>query len=117
MSEQTAMSVAMQSFELIQIESEARRICDARGWMSMDDLRKVADALRYQSFRDAIQPYIRIKCSVHNLTPLKRVTIGADGLGEAEYEYSPTALETLKLADEMIAGVAKRFGYDMDAAR
>lgn len=116
MSEQTAMLAVMQSFELTRIEGEARRICDERGWTSMDDLRKVADALRYEAFRDAIQPYIRIKCTVHSLTPLKRVTIGADGLGEEEYEYSPTALETLKLADEMIAGVAKRFGYDSETA-
>lgn len=82
----------------------------------MDEFRLVCADLRHKAFMNAIRPYFDMKCRVHNMTPPKRLRL-ADGLMQAEYEYSPSALETLKLADELIASEAKRFGYDMDAAR
>jgi hypothetical protein len=87
---------------------EARRICDERE-LEPDSLEKIAHALRWRAYQDAIQPYIRLKCRLFNFKMPKYI-LHADGRSETIVEWTEDEKATLAQIDELIAAEAKRYG-------
>jgi hypothetical protein len=87
---------------------EARRICDERD-LEPGSVERIAHALRWRAYQDAIQPYIKLKCRLFNFKMPKYI-LHSDGHSETVVEWTEDEKATLAQIDELIAAEAKRLG-------
>jgi hypothetical protein len=87
---------------------EARRYCDERD-LPPESVEKVAHALRSEAFRNAIQPFLKIKSDLMRVK-VPKVTLHPDGRFESVYEWTDVEKKAFAQVDELVADVAKRHG-------
>jgi len=111
-------ATAMQAITRDACYFEALRYCDRHDITDRESFERVEHSIRFRAFQEAIQPFIRMKCSRMNFKMPKRI-IYADGSSETEYEWTEEEKALLAQIDELIAAEAKRLGLQEsdDAAR
>lgn len=93
----------------IDIEAEARRICEREGISDYETFKKVQCSVAYKAFQQAIEPYMQQKARIHSLRLLDRVVFEEGQPPRTEYKPLPPELEQgLKMLDEMIEAEAER---------
>jgi hypothetical protein len=90
---------------------EARRYCDERD-LGPETVEKVANALRCEAYRDAIQPFLKIKSDLM-LGKIPKITFHPDGRIESVYDWTEEEKKAFAQVDEMIADVARRHGLSV----
>lgn len=88
---------------------EARRICDANGDRDLESVQRTAHALRYQAYREAIQPLLNIKAEPYKYK-IPKILRHVDGSVEHVYDWTDQEKAIFAQADELIAAEARRFG-------
>jgi hypothetical protein len=96
---------------MIKYHAQAKRYLKDRGRYesaSADEFTKVAEYLRHQDFRRAIEPCVRQRANlIGSWFALQAMPVSIDMM--------PAALkEAVAMWDEMIGSVAKQFGYQAD---
>lgn len=113
-----AIDQCSKTFEILSIESEARRICDERGITDFDSYGRMCLALGHRRFIESIQPYLSMKIRLHNMRMLDRIVIHENGTTNIEYKpLPPDALTAPAQIDEMIAREATRWGLPTAPSR
>ena len=74
---------------------------------TQDEVDKVADYLRYQDFRLAIEPYLKMK--ERAISPFLMLSVSP-----GKVELPRQVKEAIAQCDEMIAIEARKFGYTPD---
>jgi hypothetical protein len=94
----------------IEIEAEARRVCDREGITDYETFQKVQCSVAHQAFLKAIDPYVRMKVHIHSLRLLDRVVFEEGKPPRTEYKpLSPELERGLQMLDEMIETEAERY--------
>lgn len=102
------MNATMAMQEMDSFWYEARRYCDERD-LSPATVEKVAHALRYEAFRTAIQPYLKIKSDLM-LVKVPKMTLYPDGRFESVYEWTDEEKKAFAQVDDLVADAARRCG-------
>lgn len=101
-----AIHPLMQDFQLACIDAEARRICDERGWRTVEDWDRVRIYLRRQAFMKEVEPLIQMKIRALSCMPPPKYIQHPDGRLEAEPIFLPEACYQI---DGVIADIRKRY--------
>ena len=91
---------------------EARRYCDEHD-LGPESVEKIAQALRCEAYRDAIQPLIKLKTDFY-LAKIPRIIRHADGRIESIYDWSEEERKAFAQVDALIADVARRQGLTQE---
>ncbi|MDQ0571466.1 hypothetical protein QFZ42_003300 [Variovorax paradoxus] len=105
----TAIKVSQFTPELDRIYSDARWHCDKYGVESEAGFRQVMGVMAHKAFRNAIEPFLKMKCQITALH-IPRYVLHADGKFESlPQELSPEEKKLWDQLDEMIANEASRY--------
>lgn len=102
------MSATMAMQEMDGFWFEARRYCDECD-LPAQSVEKIAHALRSEAFRDAIQPFLKIKADLMRFK-VPKMTIYPDGRFESVYEWTEEEKKAFAQVDELIADMVQRYG-------
>jgi predicted metal-dependent hydrolase len=109
---------AMQAIQRSEFEIEAEAYCRRHiPNASYEDVQRLADSLRHRAFMEAIEPLLKAKARMYNVT-LPKVTIDLEsGAVNTEYKFSAEAQAILDECDRQIAALAERYGATSNTAR
>ncbi len=109
-SSDTAMAIREENDVLRAIRHEARRECDMYGFDAPDDYERIFEALRYQHYLVAIEPYLKIKNDIAALVVPDIIV--SDGGVERRLRYTETEKKMLDDCDNIIRQISLTYGLE-----
>jgi hypothetical protein len=106
----TAIKAHQSTPELDRIYTDALWYCDKHGIESEDGFRQVMRVMAHGAFRNAIEPFLKMKAQIAALH-IPRYALHADGKFESvPQELSPEEKKLWGQLNELIANEATRYG-------